>query len=421
MSEALFRKEVLEARRTGWLGSIAIAQPQSLSLLAAAAFVIAAFIVLFLVLASYTWRSTVSGQLLPSAGMVAVLSPATGVISQLLVTEGDDATVDQRLAIVTVPKATVTGGNAAQAIAWNVEERREGLLSAHAAQERTASVREAGLAGQLRVTRSELGQLQVEIDTRQSQIRIARETLDRLRKLEDQRYVSLLQIKEQESTWLEHTATMQAMQRQAIAMRRTIVQLQQEIDELPGSRLMQESTLRVDLALLAQDAVENEARGALVVSTPVAGIIANQLVELGQSVLAGQPILNLLPAGSALEANLLVPSRAIGFIAEGNRVQLRYQAFPYQKFGHQTGIVTRVGRNALSGNELGALADAVHASGPFYRVTVSLNSQTVMAYGKREALKPGMLLEADVLGERRRLIEWVFEPLYALKGRLVSS
>ena len=211
------------------------------------------------------------------------------------------------------------------------------------------------------------------------------------------------------------------MQRQAIAMRRTIVQLQQEIDELPGSRLMQESTLRVDLALLAQDAVENEARGALVVSTPVAGIIANQLVEPGQSVLAGQPILNLLPAGSALEANLLVPSRAIGFIAEGNRVQLRYQAFPYQKFGHQTGIVTRVGRNALSGNELGALADAVRASGPFYRVTVSLNSQTVMAYGKREALKPGMLLEADVLGERRRLIEWVFEPLYALKGRLVSS
>lgn len=79
MSEALFRKEVLEARRTGWLGSIAIAQPQSLSLLATAAFVIAAFIVLFLMLASYTWRSTVSGQLLPSAGMVAVLSPATGV------------------------------------------------------------------------------------------------------------------------------------------------------------------------------------------------------------------------------------------------------------------------------------------------------------------------------------------------------
>ena len=31
---------------------------------------------------------------------------------------------------------------------------------------------------------------------------------------------------------------------------------------------------------------------------------------------------------------------------------------------------------------------------------------------------PGMLLDADILGERRRLIEWVFEPLYSLKGRV---
>ncbi|MNW16140.1 hypothetical protein D3C71_2148940 [compost metagenome] len=43
-------------------------------------------------------------------------------------------------------------------------------------------------------------------------------------------------------------------------------------------------------------------------------------------------------------------------------------------------------------------------------------AQAVTAYGKPEPLKPGMLLEADILGEKRRLIEWVFEPLYSLKG-----
>jgi membrane fusion protein len=49
---------------------------------------------------------------------------------------------------------------------------------------------------------------------------------------------------------------------------------------------------------------------------------------------------------------------------------------------------------------------------------VALESQTVQAYGEPRGLLPGMAVEADVLGERRRLYEWVLEPLYALAGRI---
>jgi len=52
---------------------------------------------------------------------------------------------------------------------------------------------------------------------------------------------------------------------------------------------------------------------------------------------------------------------------------------------------------------------------------VALDSQHVMAYGKAEPVKPGMAVEADILMERRRLIEWVFEPLYGIGSRLFSS
>lgn len=53
-----------------------------------------------------------------------------------------------------------------------------------------------------------------------------------------------------------------------------------------------------------------------------------------------------------------------------------------------------------------------------YRVLVALDRQTITAYGKLESLRPGMLLDADILGERRRLYEWVLEPLYSVKGKL---
>ncbi|MCY1558531.1 hypothetical protein D9M68_954740 [compost metagenome] len=76
----------------------------------------------------------------------------------------------------------------------------------------------------------------------------------------------------------------------------------------------------------------------------------------------------------------------------------------------------RISRSALGAGEPGVLTGSARQGEPFYRVTVALAAQAVTAYGKPEPLKPGMLLEADILGEKRRLIEWVFEPLYSLKG-----
>ena len=131
--------------------------------------------------------------------------------------------------------------------------------------------------------------------------------------------------------------------------------------------------------------------------------------------------MTVLPDGSSLEAHLLVPSNAIGFVAPGDRVKLRYQAFPYQKFGQGEGEVLRVSRSALSPGELSALALGREGAEPLYRVVVGLKRQSVLAYGKEEPLKPGMLVEADVLGETRKLWEWVMEPLFSVAGRSADN
>jgi membrane fusion protein len=154
------------------------------------------------------------------------------------------------------------------------------------------------------------------------------------------------------------------------------------------------------------------------VNAPLDGRIASQLVKVGQAVEVGQALLSVLPRDERLEAELWVPSRSIGFVAPGNVVMLRYQAYPYQKFGHQEGVVRRLSRNALMPQELRAADSRPAANEPHYRVIVALRRQSVMAYGMPECLRPGMLLEADILGERRRLIEWIFEPLYSVHGRV---
>jgi membrane fusion protein len=116
---------------------------------------------------------------------------------------------------------------------------------------------------------------------------------------------------------------------------------------------------------------------------------------------------------------LFAPSSAVGFVRARQAVQLRYQAFPYQKFGHQTGEVLQVSRSPLQASELAGLPLAAGATGePLYRITVSLDQQSVAAYGQAQALAPGMQLEADVLLDRRRLIEWLFEPVLGIAGRV---
>jgi membrane fusion protein len=418
MTQELFRREALEARRTQRLGAISLAQPLQLWVLTLGAGLAALAVALFLIFGTYTRRSTVPGQLVPSKGLVTVLAPATGVISQLDHAEGDALHAGQRLAVVITPRATPEGGDTQIALEQGIERRRDGLVSMQAAQQSQLQAQASGLRAQLDAAERELAQIEAEAGTRQDQTRIAGETLAQLKRLEGARYVSVLQIHQQESTALEYAAQTQALQRQAIATRRTMAQIAQALRELPSQRQATQAALQRDLAQLGQEQVETRARGALTVSAPVGGVVATQMVKSGQAVQAGQPLMSLLPGNSELEAELLVPSRAIGFIEPGDTVQLRYQAYPYQKFGHQLGTVVRISRSALSHGELGALIGNAQQGEPFYRITVALARQSVTAYGKSEPLKPGMLLDADVLGERRRLIEWVLEPLYSLQGKV---
>ena len=418
MSEGLFRREALDARRSSWLGGIQLAQPVRLWMLTLGAAIAASAVILFLVLGTYTRRSTVTGHLVPTRGLSTVVAPARGVVGSVEVQEGDRVRAGQPLAVVTVPRATPGNGDTLAALEERLQRRQEGLDAGRSAQLQQLRVQEAGLRSQLATARRELAQVEAEIATRREQVRIARETLDRLRQLEDVRYVSLLQIKQQESAALAQLGEMQVLERQATATRRMVSQLEQALAELPAQRDSTYAGYARELAALEQERVETRARGELVLTAAVDGIVTALLAKPGQAVQAGQPLLSVLPGDGVLEAELLVPSRAIGFIEPGDRVMLRYQAYPYQKFGHQRGTVGRISRSALSGGELGVLIGNAQQGEPYYRVTVALAEQVVTAYGSPEPLKPGMLLEADILGERRRLIEWIFEPLYSIRGKV---
>ena len=104
---------------------------------------------------------------------------------------------------------------------------------------------------------------------------------------------------------------------------------------------------------------------------------------------------------------------------------LRYAAYPYQKFGMGNGEVTEISRSPYVVQELpthiaATLSTIAQAGDPVYRVTVRIKNQAVLAYGETHTLRAGMLAEADIVQDTRKLWEWALEPIFSVSGKLVS-
>ncbi len=409
MNHDLFRAEALQARRTSWLGDVSLAQP--LPLWGLAAFVVsAAFAVLgVLYFGEYTRRATVTGQLVPDLGLSTVLAPAQGVVSRQFTEEGEQVRAGQALTLINVPRTTAAGDDALAVVRAGMGERSDSLAELARSQAEQIDTQIAGTRGQLDGVRRELAQIEAEIATRREQVRLGRETTERFERISDRQYISQVQVNQQRQAVLDLVTAQQALERQATSLRRSAAQLEQSLRELPVQRRALQAASRRDRAELDLERVQREADGELLLKAPVTGQVTSRLVESGQAVQPGQPLLSVMPEGSQLQAQLLVPSHAVGFIEPGDRVLLRYQAYPHQKFGHQAGRILRLSRSATL---------APGATEPHYRAVVALDAQTVTAFGRQEPLRPGMVLEADILGERRRLYEWLLEPLYSLRGRI---
>jgi membrane fusion protein len=247
---------------------------------------------------------------------------------------------------------------------------------------------------------------------------LSEQALARLQALQAEQFISPAQVQGKSEDVYALRAAVQALQRQRAALLRDREELEGDRQALPLTTGHVVGGLERDLAQAERDAAEQDGEQRLVVRAPQAGTVSTLLAEPGQSVSPASALATILPAGARLQAQLYAPSSAIGFVQPGQAVRLRYEAFPYQKYGHQPGHVLQVSRTPLAPSELAALALpalATNVAGgePLFRITVGLD-----AAESAMSLAPGMRLQADVLLERRRLVEWLFEPILGLRSRL---
>ena len=422
MSTPLFRKEALENHQSRWLGEVVLIRPLALSVLAALAALFGGLLLLFAFLGEYTRHSTVPGLLLPEGGLIKVYTPRPGEITRKFVTEGHKVRRGEALFALTSERKDSASVGIEPAISAEVQKRRQSLL-AEISQTRTLH-RQEHLAVRQRAATVQTERMRVvqQIEAQQSRLALAMEAVERHRSLQAQGFVSRAQADERREAQLEHEARLHGLQRELLRVDQDLASLQGDLVALPLKHQNQLAALERALSSAGQEFTESEARREIIIVAPEDGTVTAITATVGQSVDNSRSLATVVPEGTKLLAQLFVPSRGIGFVKPGDPVHLRYQAFPYQKFGHHAAVVREVSKVALAAQEFGAGA-GMPASGssgtePLYRVVAELAEQEVLAYGRKQPLQPGMVLEADLLQETRRLYEWALEPLFSLSGKL---
>lgn len=411
----LFRLEVLEAQGTRALGNVLIAQPLSTLALTFVAVVLAVGLLGLGYWGQYTRKTHVTGYLVPTAGEVKVFSRDVGTILEARVTEGQKVAKGDVLYVVSLERQSSEGVETQAVAMTELRQRRSSLESDLQGQRTLADVERRSLMQRITAMEGELSRLTSEIDVQKQRVATTEKTLERYRDLQAKGLTSAELFDQKTNEVLDQQGRLHELERSHISMSRDIEVLRTQIKSLQIKAASERSAIGRGVSQLDQELAEYGSRRTFVVTAPAAGTATAVLAHVGQTANTTQPLVSILPENAELVAHLIAPSHAIGFLAANQSVLLRYRAFPYQRFGSYRAHISEVSKTLIMPRD----ADLpIPLQEPAYRVTVTLDQQFVKAYGQDLRLQAGMLVDADIWLDRRRLYEWVLEPLYSVLGKV---
>lgn len=414
----LFRDQVVEQRAGRLHGEVLLLPRVRHSVVIALLLLWLLAAGIWLATSTYARKETVVGWLEPPAGVVRLYPEASGQVRQVLVKEGDKVEAGQSLIIVNGDRTLANGGRLEARLLKEFESQRRLLTEQIERARLTRQDREGSLRRQVTSIEHSLGLMGKQLATLDDRHTLIVDQLERYRPLMEKGLIPRIEYDNVRSQELSVRSDRQELllqignQEDLLSLRRTDLEL------LPQEAANNLDNLNSRLSELDQQIAQLQGKRAYAITATRAGIVSNLQAREGQFVSSANtvPLLTLADSTSSLVAHLLVPVRAGGFIAPGQRLDIRYDAFPYQKFGIYEGEIAEVAKTPLLPGEV--LNAPINLQEPVYRVTARLSKQHVGANGHAISLRSGMTLTADVELAERHLWQWLLEPVLSVKGRL---
>jgi membrane fusion protein len=407
----VFRAEAITCRSDRLSGDIMVAVPvawQAIGYLIFGGLMVA---LIFLSLASYSRVVTVGGAVVPDTGVAAILPSRNGVVTALSVRDGQQVAAGTEVAAIRAEEDSAVGLSAAAQIEGAIARQDASLSAQVDALDASSTAQQSQLAAARSGLAAEIAQLQSQIGLQNDLVASAQKDLNRARAIADRGFISGRDLQLREDSLTTRQQQLSQLNQSLSSRRASLAESERNAVQLSAQARAQSANLAATRAQVAGQAASASGARAYVLRAPVAGRVTALTARVGQTVSPQATLMTIVPNGSTLRAELTIPSSAIGFVKQGQDVRLAIDSFPYQRFGTVKGKVLTVATSAVG--QQGANGTVVSV----YPVTVMLKQTQITAYGRVEPLISGMTLTARIVTEKQSLLEWLFEPLFAVRRR----
>jgi len=414
LSQPLFRVEAVRSRTDRVYGRPGLAPPVSHRVLAALSAGVALLVAGVLILGEYTRKETVVGFVTTTSGNVRVYAPRAGTVTNVAVRDGGDVFRGQVLVSVSVGRTTAGTTAEAQMLA----ALRDELLSVGKQMKQAEQIHAARVAAKerrLAAARVQQPLLARQLAVAGERLALSEAALERSAAIAAQGHLAPADLQRARASHLDDALEYTTLEREQAQTAAALSQLADELGELPLVFEQQQTVLDAARQQLRQRLADARGNNAIAITAPADGRISGLRARVGDTLVPGRPVMTLLPRDARYYVELLVPSRAIGFVHQGAPVALRVDAYPHQKFGTLRGRVSAISGTVVQPADFPV---PVASQVPSFVVKVSLESQSIDTHGLSLPLQAGMTVLADIQRDRRRIIEWILAPVISAGRRV---
>jgi membrane fusion protein len=410
---SLFRPEAVDFQRhhREW-GRVALLQPLSIKVTTWFVTMAMALIITFLFVGQYSRKETVVGYLTPTSGTSKVFVTQLGTIREIHVKEGQQVREGQTLLTIDTNQIAANGLDVNATMLETLRSQKDLLTRQITAEEQRAKSERERLTAIIDGLELERSQLQAQLKIQSERIRVEGELAASAAQLRKEGYMADADFKRRQVVLLEQKQNLNSLNQQLAARQNQHTEIRYSLQQLPTVMAGKIQGLRSELATTEQRIAEIGGRRAYIIRAPATGRVSMLQATVGQFADPRRLQMEIVPSESILQAELFVPTRAIGFVQPGQQVRVLYEAFPYQQFGTYSGRVLKISQTILTKSDT---FGPIELKEPAYRITASLDRPDIDAYGKKIPLQADMLLRADIILEKRSLISWLLDPLLSVR------
>ncbi|HCV64909.1 MAG TPA: colicin V secretion protein CvaA [Serratia sp.] len=415
----MFRQEAIDNQKLKWRGRALLLPGIPFWLTAGLClFFLIAFLT-FVIAGTYTRRVNVTGEISTYPRAANVYSAVQGVVVKQFVTEGQVITTGTPIYQIDVSKSTHSGvvsDNQRRDINGQLARISQIIIRLESSKRATLTMLEKQKAQYTAAfTRS------TDILRRaQEGIRIMKENMENYRHYQTKGLINKDQLTNQVAQYYQQQNSLLGLSGQNEQNALQITALESQIHTQAANFDNQIYQMELQRYELKKELLNIDASGAIIVRALADGRIDSLSVTVGQMVNVGDSLLQVIPHDIDHYALVLwVPNDAIPYISTGDKVNVRYDAFPAEKFGQFAGTVSVISKAPASPQEMltyqGAPKAALTASVPYYKVIVFPEKQAIVYDGKRLSLENGMKAQSTLFLEKRKIYQWMLSPFYDMK------